>query len=69
MSATTTDDATSTEKKEDFTVTNSYGEQNVVTDYFESVATNKPKDGKKPKVVILGAGWGGYNFGKYINKD
>ena len=21
-------------------------------------------DGKKPRVIILGAGWGGYNFGK-----
>ena len=25
--------------------------------------------GKKPKVVIIGAGWGGFNFGKMINKD
>lgn len=67
--ATSTEEATTTEKKDDFIVTTSSDEPNVVTDYFESVVANKPKDGKKPKVVILGAGWGGYNFGKYINKD
>lgn len=52
---------------------------NVVQNYFESVQTmektdektfagvegmERRSDGKKPRVIILGAGWGGYNFGK-----
>ena len=41
-------------------------------DYWdESIGVSKPRasNGQKPKVVILGAGWGGYNFGKLISKD
>ena len=31
------------------------------------VEDSKPKN--KPKVVILGAGWGGFNFGNQIDKN
>ena len=49
----------------EFEVKNMEGSSEVKEDYFKSM---QPK-GKKPKVVILGAGWGGFNFGKFINKD
>lgn len=49
----------------EFDVKNMEGSGEVKEDYFKST---QPK-GKKPKVVILGAGWGGFNFGKFINKD
>lgn len=55
--------ATATEQE--FEVKTMSDSTEVQEDYFKS--TN-PK-GKKPKVVIIGAGWGGFNFGKFINKD
>lgn len=66
---TTVEANTETEKKDDFTVTTVSGDDNLITDYFEKNQQNRQRDGKKPRVVILGAGWGGYNFGKFINKD
>ena len=49
----------------DITVKNE-GSSNEVKDYWdESLGVPKPRNsnGKKPRVIILGAGWAGYNFG------
>ena len=41
----------------------------VVTAYMNEGKNFDYPLASKPKVVILGAGWGGFNFGKFINKD
>ena len=51
--------------EQEFEVKNLADSTEIKDDYFKSTI---PK-GKKPRVVILGAGWGGFNFGKMINKD
>lgn len=50
---------------QEFEVKTVSGSTEVNEEHFKSTQPN----GKKPKVVIIGAGWGGFNFGKYINKD
>lgn len=52
-------------------------DQNMVEDYWDIQAGEAPKtrpksrksNDKKSKVVILGIGQGGYNFGRKISKD
>ena len=55
----------------DITVKNE-GSSNEVKDYWdESLGVPKPRNsnGQKPRVIILGAGWAGYNFGNQISKE
>ena len=51
--------------EQEFEVKNLTESTEIKEDYFKSTM----RKGKKPRVVILGAGWGGFNFGKMINKD
>jgi len=55
------------EKKPDFEVKN-ISSGTINDTYLEGVEGMEGIK-RKPRVVILGAGWGGYNFGKMINKD
>ena len=50
---------------EEFEIKNMSESTEVQEDYFKSSESKI----KKPRVVIIGAGWGGFNFGKFINKD
>ena len=51
--------------EQEFEVKNLADTTEIKEDHFKSTI----RKGKKPRVVILGAGWGGFNFGKMINKD
>ena len=55
----------------DFKVDQNSGSSDEVKDYWDESLGAKPRssNGKKPKVIILGAGWGGYNFGSMISKE